>query len=165
MKSEQENFTNLRRLLALKRHEQPPPGYFNSFSRQVMDRIVSGQHLEEDSLAERMLWEAPWLQRLLSAFQTKPLLAGAFGVAVCALLVSGVVFSEKPDTSALAGAPQMPDTTLARANPQDQPSIFSGASTAEVSDKGWVPATEGSRSLFSEFQKRPIQPVSFNPGE
>src|ERR1051325_6305954 len=101
MKSEQENFTNLRRLLALKRHEQPPPGYFNSFSRQVMDRIVSGQHLEEDSLAERMLWEAPWLQRLLSACQTKPLLAGAFGVAVCALLVSGVVFSEKPDTSAL----------------------------------------------------------------
>ena len=39
MNAEPENFDQLCRLLKLKRHESPPPRYFNDFSSQVIARI------------------------------------------------------------------------------------------------------------------------------
>src|SRR5215467_7319885 len=99
MNPEQENFAELRRLLVIKRYEQPPPRFFNDFSRQVIARIRAGERAEE-SIVERLGWEAPWLRRIWSAFENKPLLAGAFGVAVCSLLVSGIIYSERVETVA-----------------------------------------------------------------
>ena len=92
MSQEQENFEQLRRLLALKRHEQPPPGYFHNFSRQVIVRIRAGE-ASGDPAWETLSWEAPWLQRLWAALEAKPIWAGAFGVAVCSLLISGALYS------------------------------------------------------------------------
>ena len=91
-------------MLALKRYEQPPPGYFNNFSGQVIARIKAGEGAHEGFL-DRLFWEAPWLQRLWAALETKPIMAGAFGAAVCALLVAGVVYSEKPDGQPLVSGP------------------------------------------------------------
>jgi len=56
---------------------------------------------------ESLSWEAPWLQRLWGAFESKPILAGALGMAVCGLLVSGIALSEKavsPNVATLTGA-------------------------------------------------------------
>ncbi|HLX69574.1 MAG TPA: hypothetical protein VKV04_08100 [Verrucomicrobiae bacterium] len=88
MNPESENFDSLRRLLALKRHEVPPPGYFNRFSRDVMARIKVGDG--GDAIGA----ELPWFQRVFGMFELKPMFAGAFGMTVCALLISGVVSSE-----------------------------------------------------------------------
>ncbi|HEY2082228.1 MAG TPA: hypothetical protein VGI88_05545, partial [Verrucomicrobiae bacterium] len=76
MNPDSENFDSLQRLLALKRHEIPPPGYFDRFSRDVMARIKAGEN------GGAIGFELSWFQRLLSIFDVKPLFAGAFGTAV-----------------------------------------------------------------------------------
>jgi hypothetical protein len=74
--------------LALKRHEVPPPGYFDRFSRDVMARIKSGDTGDEIGVSHS------WFSRFLRVFDVKPVFAGAFGTAVCAFLISGVISSE-----------------------------------------------------------------------
>ena len=95
MNPDSQNFDSLRRLLALKRHEQPPPGYFNRFSRDVMARIKAGESGDE-------LAKEPWFQRIFGMFELKPVFAGAFGMGVCTLLISGVFYSDSVPTPAVA---------------------------------------------------------------
>src|SRR5512133_2610148 len=103
MNPESDQFEQLRRLIALKRHEQPPPGYFRTFSHTVIARIEAGEG--------RMLeGQMSWLRRFWIALETKPVYAGAFGVAICSLLVSGVVYSSRveeidPGATAVIQAP------------------------------------------------------------
>src|SRR5690349_2256384 len=106
MNPDDQNFEGLRRLLKLKRYEQPPPRYFNDFSGQVINRIRAGYPGERaESLA------LPWFQRMLSAFEAKPLLAGAFGAVVIGVLVGGAFSSdnvEMPGSPSNLAGPQMP---------------------------------------------------------
>jgi hypothetical protein len=88
----EENFDQLRKLLALKRYEQPPPGYFNNFSGKVVARIAAAD----------MATDLSWWQKLTLAFDFKPALMCGLGVVVCALLSAGVL------TSAIGGADQPP---------------------------------------------------------
>src|SRR5436190_21032062 len=87
MKPEQENFDQLCRLLKLKRHEQPPPRYFNDFSSRVIARISAGGR-------EAALDDGSWLVRLWSLIEARPMLPGAIGVAICAVLVFGAVYTD-----------------------------------------------------------------------
>jgi hypothetical protein len=84
--SENENdFEALRRLLALKRHEIPPPGYFEDFSGRVIGRIRAGEGVRQ----------LPWLLRLLQAFETKPAYPVAFASGLCTLLLFGIISVEQ----------------------------------------------------------------------
>jgi hypothetical protein len=93
MNENENNFESLRQLLALKRHETPPPGYFGGFSRDVMARIRAG----EDSRTANVSSQLPWLFRLISTFEVKPAFAGGFASALCLLLLLGIVYAERPD--------------------------------------------------------------------
>lgn len=98
MNADDQNFEALQRLLKLKRHEKPPPRYFNDFSSRVISRIE----------AEAAATEMSWFQKLVATFQNKPSLAGFAGAAVCGLLVAGVVMTENAqfDPGApIAGSP------------------------------------------------------------
>jgi len=99
-----DEFEKVQKLLALKRYEQPPPGYFNGFSSKVIARL----HALEAARP------ATWRQRLGLDFDFKPALMGAFGVAVCCLLLVSVINSSgissgpvtvASDPSAMFGSP------------------------------------------------------------
>ncbi len=108
MNSESENFEQLRKLLALKRHEEPPPGYFDRFSGQVIARIRAGE--QGDGAIERT-----WFYRFWKVVEAQPVFAGAFGAALCAVLVSGIVNSEESSTALVtpaAGALPAPTTAM-----------------------------------------------------
>ena len=96
-----EDFDALRRLLKLKRHELPPPRYFNDFSRQVIERIRTGEREYE---SETRALSPPWWLRILSAFRDEPIFAGACAGGLCVLLVAGAVYTEKlPPAPGLGG--------------------------------------------------------------
>ena len=153
MNQDTENFEQLRRLLALKRHEQPPPGYFNDFSRQVIVRIKVGRR---GNIIERLLWEAPWLQRIWAAFEAKPILAGVFGVAVCSLLITGVVYSEKADVSTVALVPgtetESSPMTLADVSTADHP-LLAKPVTLEPSSTNPIDMAQTGGSLLGDIGK------------
>jgi hypothetical protein len=102
MSPESENFDKLRQLLVLKRHEQPPPGYFNRFSGQVIARIEAGENGEARSGLLTSLAGVGWMQRLWTVLDRRPLLAGGAGLALCAAFAAGVIFSEKSDSGVAA---------------------------------------------------------------
>src|ERR1051326_5741415 len=84
MNSAPEDFDGLKKLLALKRHEQPPPAYFNHFSDKIIARI------EAERQAPRLsLWD-----RLFPELDARPVLACAYGLIITGLLVVGLGISE-----------------------------------------------------------------------
>jgi hypothetical protein len=91
MSSGQEDFEQLRKLLKLKQHEQPPPGYFNNFSGLVISRI------EKESGAAGAWLEVPWLQKLWRLLESSPVFSGIFGAAVCGLVIFGIALANQPD--------------------------------------------------------------------
>lgn len=91
MGPEQDNFEALRRMLALKRHEVPPPGFFDD----LPERVRAGIRADVTERAR------PWWQRLAARPGWRPALAGA-----CALGgVVGVAWKAGLDPGARPGLP------------------------------------------------------------
>ena len=141
MNENTENFERLRRLLKVKRYEQPPPGYFHGFSGEVIARIKLGERGEDSAVIERLLWEAPWLQRIWAAFEAKPVLAGAFGLAMCSMLIWGGIYSENGDVQPVAlipvtesapGSPEVANVVGATHPLLATPAVFDASSTNPV---------------------------------
>ncbi len=74
METSPEKFDSLQKLLRLKRHEQPPPRYFNEFSGKILARIEKGEGVEVKR------WWHRW------GFDLRPALMGAGAVAACAAI-------------------------------------------------------------------------------
>lgn len=162
MSAEQDNFEALRQLLALKRHETPPPGYFDQFASEIRSRLAAGEH-RQTNLWRELGDEASWLQRLWAAFAERPALAGAFGMAVCALMMLGSIYvSQKPEptgTTVAAEAWQLPAPVVA------QPGMpATAAQVLMASSTNPVPAVPMGGSLFDQIGL-PAQtaPVNFQP--
>jgi hypothetical protein len=108
MNRENQDFDQLRRLLKLKRYEQPPPRYFNSFSAQVLTRLQGAQN-SAGGLS--------WWRRLWDSLELRPMLPAAFGAAVCGVLVFGAVYAENTET---AGLGQLNTTSKESTTPLSQ---------------------------------------------
>jgi hypothetical protein len=170
MNQEQENFENVRRLVALKRHEQPPPGYFHHFSGNVISRIRAGELGDDVRFANARAGVASWLQRFWAAVESKPALAGGLGMALCAFLVTGIVISGQNENTALTT--EMPLSTPATvAQRPFAPSAFGEAPVA-LSSTAPVIDSQPAGSLFDDFRRiQPVPPsyqilpVSFRPNQ
>jgi hypothetical protein len=156
MNENENNFESLRRLLALKRHEMPPPGYFDNFSREVTARIRAGE-MGGTADAQKQL---SWLLRLLSAFEAKPAFTVSFASALCLLLLFGIVYAERPDVT-----PQPLMATAQTISPLAAPNPVALSSLA-VEQPGFISSTNpvfNSQSAGSWFasQGAAVQQISF----
>jgi hypothetical protein len=164
MSAEQEDFENLRRLLALKRHEQPPPGYFNNFSRKVIARIHSEEATASQSWGQRIFGGSPFFRNFWEGFEAKPLVAGAFGIGICSLLVMGLVSSERVDAdpAGFTGTPSASQTFLATMPKQTfGTSLYESASADHSLTSQVYTAQQNRSSIFEELQRPHAQPVNF----
>lgn len=96
MSDNSENFDELKRLLALKRHETPPPGFFQDLPGRVLNQI------EEEQQATA----ANWWRQLMESFRLRPAFASAFSMGLCAMLIAGVYYGSRPGQSADTAAPE-----------------------------------------------------------
>lgn len=83
MDSLDENQEKIEKLISWKRHEQPPPGYFSTFSARVIAQIES-----EELAANKSWWH--WLAGTFA----KPAVACAYGMALGAVLVAGISLTQ-----------------------------------------------------------------------
>lgn len=111
MNSSPEELDRLKKLLALKRYEQPPPGFFNHFSDKIIARIETGRPATRPSL---------W-QRLFPELDAKPVLACAYGLVITGLLVVGLGVSESLESDAANTAPNLGSPWFAAQTPAPLP--------------------------------------------
>jgi len=81
MNADPENFDSLMQLLALKKYEQPPPGYFNRLPGQILARLESQEE------------EAGFWGKLFSGLVVRPALAYSVGLAFCGAFATGIFYA------------------------------------------------------------------------
>ena len=156
-----DDFEQLRRLLALKRHEQPPPGYFHGFSRQVIVRIKAGELGDPVEVAGWSFGGGSLLQRIWATLDARPVLAGAFGVAVCGFFVVGALLSDNTGTAIAGNPPTPPPGRIAQASPfweeakfdTEAPSLIGVGGLPNYQPPAIAPTTSPSGSLFEEIRR------------
>ena len=147
MNEQNQNFETLKQLLKLKRHEIPPPGYFNNFSDQVVSRIRAGEAGGAATFMDRLEMDAPWVVSFLRIFETRPGVVGAFATSLCLLLVLVVVFAEQSDKAA---------KTLLTIS---EPAVQSAGSVASVTAPPLLAAGEASGIVASTNPVASLQPA------
>jgi len=150
MSSHPENLDPVQRLLNLKRHEVPPPGYFRDFSGRVIARLEAAE-----SSAPRT-----WLQRLGLDFDLQPAMVCALGTVVSALFLFGVLASlQIGETSTFAFQPvEQTGTPLVLTPPVAQPAVAGMSNLKPIARPEEIPAStfpvvsaSASASPFSQF--------------
>ncbi len=123
-----ESFPEVAHLLRLKKHEVPPPGYFNGFSAKVIARI------EADALAQSQSEAGKWWSALLAPISWQRGMAGANTLLVVGIGITGVAAYQSlqpspEDEQAHFAALQLPATSGSNA---EKALGLAGVATASV---------------------------------
>ena len=161
MKENEQNFDELKRLLKLKRHEVPPPGYFNNFSDKVIARIQAGEAANYGTAYENVQTHAPWLARFFAIFEAKPAVIGGFATGLCALLALGAVLTEKSDQTATGFVAENTDSTPMSLASLSMPTGLADAGGIQVSSNS--ASLQPMATLFGQ-QNPLLQSASFMGG-
>lgn len=100
MSQSPEEFDDLRRLLALKRHEAPPPGYFDRFPGQVMARLK-----REEATASAPWWSSPFAAFGWPRFLAAANLAALAGVGIIGVTLVNLRDEDLPEPEHFAALP------------------------------------------------------------
>lgn len=167
MNQTEPSFDELKRLLKLKQHEVPPPGYFNDFSDQVVSRIRAGEAGGKQTYVERLEVEAPWLIGFFRIFEARSGLIGGLATGLCLLLVLAVVFDEHSEVasknSMAVSAPVIPapDNSVAALAPSTLVAADDN-STGIVAATNPVTSLQPVATLFGQPASGSLfQPVGF----
>jgi hypothetical protein len=152
MNSDPDNFEAVRKLMALKRHEQPPPGYFDRLPHRIASRL------------EREGGEPGFWEKILAGFTFRPAFAYSFALAAFGALTFSVISSIRTQSQEAAQTPPgygwrtaTPDEALA--------SRVNALEPLHVAD--WMGNTNPSAaasalpSLFSAGARSQTVPVSY----
>jgi hypothetical protein len=129
------------KLLRLKRHELPPPGYFEDFLQEFQTR-------QRAELIRRPLWEIAWdrLASLAPSFQVPRM---AYATIVALAVAASAVIIVRPGTAVSSGSVAANRSTLSLTSPQP---VTIGES---------VPVTLTSTGSPSVHYVLPTRPVSY----
>jgi hypothetical protein len=154
MNTGNEDFEKLRKLLKLKRHEQPPPGYFAAFSGHVIARLETDGEEARDA---GKLVDSPWLRKFLRVLDANPFLAGALGTMVCVSLIAGIVFSQQGDDRTAIGPASI---AVEYASAPTEQAAQNATSDSLRPAGNFVFGTNASAPSLSDFGAQ-LQPASF----
>ncbi len=149
MNADRDEFGQLCRLLKLKRHELPPPRYFNEFSGQVISRLRASATEDQSQSLAKLLSQSAWMRQLWRAIEQRPAMAGICTAALCGLLVVGVFLTDS--------ATQPPSIT-AEAMTKDIPPTLELVGQPQLAVAGGAPST----SLFGS-STNPAMPLPAGP--
>jgi hypothetical protein len=159
MRDQPQDFEPLRRLLALKRHETPPPGYFRDFSSRVIDRI------ERESATPK----GSWLTRLLALLRARPAISTSFCVASMLVLLAATTLFESNPAGPRTGLPKVEPRYTAMPAPTGPAAASAIVFVTNLEPAGLaleVTPPKFSRpptnSLFDAPFYQRVEPVSFN---
>jgi hypothetical protein len=148
MSQSPDNFDALRKLLALKRHEPPPPGYFSRFAGRLIAQLE----------AEGGMRAPTWWQRWWEALNSPPVLALSYGAVVIGLVMLGTGLLQSLEPEA--------DPALAASQPWLARDSFSVAAVAApVAELPRSPSLDptGPASSFNPVLGSSAPPFLFNP--
>ena len=164
MNENEHNFEELKKLLKLKQHEVPPPGYFNHFSGQVISRIRAGEAGGAQTYVERLQSEAPWVVNLLRIFETRPGLIGGFATSLCLLLVLVVVFADRSDVASKNLLTVSDPSATSVASMPVSPLMAASDSSGIVASTNPVTSLQPVATLFGQPASGSLfQPAGFAP--
>lgn len=154
MNPEQEDFEALRRLMALKRHEQPPREYLEHLSDNIRMRIEQGE-------GQLNLWD-----KLSAHFSLRPSLAYAFGLTVCGALSLSAFYMGKQEViqaaNSTGGTPLRGPSPVGAFSSQNQPM------TPPLHVANWLrntnPSAETQPQLSLFNTSHDVLPVSYQTG-
>jgi hypothetical protein len=158
-----QDFERLQQLLKLKRHESPPPRFFNDFSFQVNARIRAGEGAGKIESFEDVVSQSPWLHRIWKAIEGKPAVSGLLAAALCGALIAVVFYVENPAPTMPAFATNEPGTPTENSGAASAGTLLAtaGEGRSSLSPTAVIPGS--STSLFNNVLALPTAPVSFTP--
>ncbi len=146
MDEKPDNHEELLKLLALKRHEQPPPGFFDRLPGQITDHIRTDQDTRD----------ANWLLRLFPFLEFRPAFAGVYAAGLCALLLGGIFVA----SNLKQGEKVFPTTA---GQPGADPALGGNVLASDISlPPGALSSNQPPAGLFSpQLGSNQLQPAAF----